>query len=99
MSDLTPAYRFAVNVTPKPGILDPQGKAVERSLPHLGIAGVSGVRVGRRVELVVSATDEAAARAVVDRLAGELLSNPLMELYEVEALGETPAPAAAGVGG
>ena len=94
-----PPYRFAVNVTPKPGILDPQGKAVEHSLPHLGIAGVSGVRVGRRVEMTVAAADEAAARAVVDRLAGELLSNPLMELFEVEALGEATAPAVAGVGG
>jgi len=96
MSDSIRAYRFAVNVTPKPGILDPQGKAVERSLPHLGIVGVSGVRVGRRVEMTVEAADEAAARAVVDRLAGELLSNPLMELFEVEPLGDT---AVAGVGG
>lgn len=96
MSDSARTFRFAVNVTPKPGILDPQGRAVEKSLPHLGIAGVTGVRVGRRVELSVTAADEAAARVVVDRLAGELLSNPLMELYEVEALGE---PAAAGVRG
>ena len=99
MSELARAYRFAVNVTPKPGILDPQGKAVERSLPHLGISGVTGVRVGRRVELTVSAADEAAARVVVDHLAGELLSNPLMEQYRVESLGEAQAPAAAGVGG
>jgi phosphoribosylformylglycinamidine synthase len=99
MSDPTRAWRFAVNVIPKPGILDPQGKAVERSLPHLGIAGVAGVRVGRRVELSVTAADEAAARAVVDRLAAELLSNPLMERYDVEALGAGEAPAAAGVGG
>jgi phosphoribosylformylglycinamidine synthase subunit PurS len=91
MSDPARTFRFAVNVTPKPGILDPQGRAVEKSLPHLGIAGVTGVRVGRRVELSVTAGDEAAARAVVDRLAGELLSNPLMELYEVEALGEPDA--------
>jgi phosphoribosylformylglycinamidine synthase len=86
MSEL-PAYRFAVNVTPKPGILDPQGRAVEKSLPHLGIAGVSAVRVGRRVELTVQAADMAAARVVVDKLASELLSNPLMELFDVEALG------------
>lgn len=86
MSD-QPAYRFAVNVTPKPGILDPQGRAVEKSLPHLGIAGVSAVRVGRRVEMTVQAADAAEARTVVDRLASELLSNPLMELFEVEALG------------
>ncbi|MFN8630756.1 MAG: phosphoribosylformylglycinamidine synthase subunit PurS [Chloroflexota bacterium] len=85
MSD-QPAYRFAVNVTPKPGILDPQGRAVEKSLPHLGISGISAVRVGRRVEMTVQAADADAARAVVDKLAGELLSNPLMELFEVEAL-------------
>jgi phosphoribosylformylglycinamidine synthase subunit PurS len=91
-------FRFAVNVTPKPGILDPQGRAVERSLPHLGIAGVTGVRVGRRVELAVEAEDEAAARAVVDRLAGELLSNPLIEAYAVEALGEAAGGGAAGAG-
>jgi phosphoribosylformylglycinamidine synthase subunit PurS len=99
MSELSPAFRFAVNVTPKPGILDPQGKAVERSLPHLGIAGVSAVRVGRRVELTVAADDEAAARTVVDHLAAELLSNPLMEQFAVESLGATEAPAVAGVGG
>jgi phosphoribosylformylglycinamidine synthase len=79
-------HRFAVNVTPKPGILDPQGRAVEGSLDHLGIAGVSGVRVGRRIELTVDAADETAARAVVDRLAGELLANPLIEAYAIEPL-------------
>jgi phosphoribosylformylglycinamidine synthase PurS subunit len=79
-------FRFAVNVTPKPGILDPQGRAVEGSLGHLGIEGVSAVRVGRRVELTVAASDEAAARATVDRLATELLSNPMIEAFEVEAM-------------
>ena len=82
------AYRFAVNVTPKPGILDPQGRAVERSLPHLGIEGVSAVRVGRRVELTVEAADETAALTVVERLASELLSNPLIEAYELERVAD-----------
>jgi phosphoribosylformylglycinamidine synthase len=85
------AFRFAVNVTPKPGILDPQGRAVEGSLGHLGISGVTGVRVGRRVELTVDAPTEADARAVVDRLASELLSNPLIEVYAVELLGAASA--------
>ena len=80
------SHRFAVNVTPKPGILDPQGRAVEGSLGHLGIEGVSAVRVGRRVELIVEADDAAAARAVVERLASELLSNLLIEVYAVEEL-------------
>jgi phosphoribosylformylglycinamidine synthase subunit PurS len=81
------SFRFAVNVTPKGGILDPQGRAVEGSLGHLGIDGVSEVRVGRRVELTVEAEGEGAARAVVERLASDLLSNPLIEAYEVEVLG------------
>jgi phosphoribosylformylglycinamidine synthase PurS subunit len=80
-------FRFAVNVTPKEGILDPQGRAVESSLGHLGIEGVSAVRVGRRVELTVAADDATAARATVDRLASELLSNPLIESYVVEEVG------------
>jgi len=80
------SHRFAVNVTPKPGILDPQGRAVEGSLGHLGIESVTAVRVGRRVELTVEADDAAAARAVVERLASELLSNPLIEAYAVEEL-------------
>ena len=80
-------HRFAVNVTPKLGILDPQGRAVEGSLGHLGITGVSSVRVGRRVELTVTAASDGAARAVVERLASELLSNPLIESYDVEVLG------------
>jgi phosphoribosylformylglycinamidine synthase subunit PurS len=80
-------FRFAVNVTPKTGILDPQGRAVESSLGHLGIEGVSAVRVGRRIELTVSAADDGEARAIVERLAAELLSNPLIEAYAIEALG------------
>jgi phosphoribosylformylglycinamidine synthase len=79
--------RFAVNVRPKPGSLDPQGRAVEGSLGHLGIDGVSDIRVGRRIELTVAAADDEAARAVVERLAAELLSNPLIEAYDVEVLG------------
>ena len=88
--------RFAVNVSPKPGILDPQGRAVEGSLAHLGIDGVSEVRVGRRIELTVVAVDEAAARAIVERLASELLSNPLIEAYAIESM--AAASSAVGVG-
>jgi phosphoribosylformylglycinamidine synthase PurS subunit len=86
---MTMDFRFAVNVSPKPGILDPQGRAVEGSLGHLGIEGVSAVRVGRRIELTVTAADEATARATVERLASELLSNPLIEAYAIEAAGAT----------
>ena len=90
------SFRYAVNVMPKPGILDPQGRAVEGSLGHLGIAGVSAVRVGRRVELTVDAQDEPAARAVVEQLASELLSNPLIEAYGVEPIGGASSISSAG---
>jgi phosphoribosylformylglycinamidine synthase len=79
-------FRYAVNVLPKPGILDPQGRAVEQSLPHLNVTSVSRVRVGRRVELTVTDDREQGARAVVDGLAKELLSNPLIEVYAIELL-------------
>ena len=80
------SFRFAVNVTPKPGILDPAGRAVEGSLGHLGLEGIHDVRIGRRAELSVEAPDEAAARAVAERLAAELLANPLIEVYAIELI-------------
>jgi phosphoribosylformylglycinamidine synthase len=89
------SVRFAVNVRPKDGILDPQGRAVEGSLGHLGIEGVSAVRVGRRVELTVAAASDSEARAVVERLASELLSNPLIEAYDVEEIAAASALAGA----
>jgi len=83
-------FRYAVNVLPKSGILDPQGRAVELSLPHLHVTNVSKVRIGRRAELSVTAESEPEARAVVDGLAKELLSNPLIEAYTVELLVPQP---------
>jgi phosphoribosylformylglycinamidine synthase len=79
-------FRYAVSVMPRDGILDPQGRAVETSLPHLGVREVHGVRVGRRVELSVDARDEPAARQIVERLADELLSNPLIESWAIAEL-------------
>ena len=79
-------FRYAVNVLPKPGILDPQGRAVELSLPHLQVTNVSRVRVGRRAELTVSAASEPEARQTVESLAGNMLSNPLIETYSIELL-------------
>jgi phosphoribosylformylglycinamidine synthase subunit PurS len=91
----SPAFRFAVHVMPKAGILDPQGRAVERSMPHLGVTEVRDVRVGRRVELTVQAADETAARAIVERLANELLANPLIESYAVTVIGAVAGGAGA----
>jgi phosphoribosylformylglycinamidine synthase subunit PurS len=69
-----------VLIRPKAGILDPQGKAVERALPALGFEGMREVRVGRMVELDV---DDDAQLA---DLCEQLLANPLVEDYEIESL-------------
>jgi phosphoribosylformylglycinamidine synthase subunit PurS len=66
-----------VLIRPKEGILDPQGKAVERALPALGFDGIEHVRVGRMVEL------EAEDASQLPDLCEKLLSNPLIEDYEI----------------
>jgi phosphoribosylformylglycinamidine synthase PurS subunit len=75
--------KATVLVRPKPGILDPQGKAVENSLRHLGFA-VDGARMGRLVDLDVEASDPEQARAEIERMCAELLANPLIESFEIE---------------
>jgi phosphoribosylformylglycinamidine synthase PurS subunit len=76
-------FTFEVLVRLKPGLLDPQGKAVEGVLPALGWTNVSDVRVGKHVELVVEASDEDAARAQVEDLSTRLLSNPVIEEFQI----------------
>ena len=78
-----------VLIRPKAGVVDPQGRAVERALPTLGFEGVENVRVGRMVELQIEDPD-----ALAD-LCEKLLANPLIEDYEIELEGE-PASLAAG---
>jgi phosphoribosylformylglycinamidine synthase len=75
--------RFEVLVTLKPGLADPQGKAVEASLPPLGFSNVTDVHVGRHVRLDVEAATEAEARAQVEEIARRLLSNPVIEDFRV----------------
>jgi phosphoribosylformylglycinamidine synthase len=75
--------KATVLVRPKPGILDPQGQAVESSLRHLGFA-VAEARVGKLVELEVEADDATEARAQLERMCEQLLANPLIESYEIE---------------
>jgi len=75
--------KATVLVRPKPGILDPQGQAVESSLRQLGFP-VADARIGRVVDLDVDATDEAAARAEIERMCEQLLANPLIESYEID---------------
>ena len=76
-------HTFEVLVTLKPGLADPQGKAVEASLPALGFSNVSDVHVGRHVRLDVEAATEAEAREQVREIARRLLSNPVIEDFRV----------------
>ncbi|HXV53736.1 MAG TPA: phosphoribosylformylglycinamidine synthase subunit PurS [Solirubrobacterales bacterium] len=82
-----------VLIRPKEGILDPQGKAVERALPALGFEGISHVRVGRMVEL------EAENGADLERLCEQLLANPLVEDFEVEQMPATSSASPPGAPG
>jgi phosphoribosylformylglycinamidine synthase len=75
--------RFEVLVSLKPGLLDPQGKAVEAALPALGWTNVTGVRVGKHIELTVEATSDEQARAQVEEMAVRLLSNPVIETFRI----------------
>ena len=77
--------KATVLVRPKPGILDPQGEAVESSLRQLGFS-IGDARIGRVVDLEVDARDPTAARAEIERMCEQLLANPLIESYEI-ALG------------
>ena len=81
--------RATVLVRPKPGILDPQGQAVESSLRHLGF-DVSEARVGRVVDVELATDDPADARAQLERMCEQLLTNPLIESYAI-TLGEAEA--------
>jgi phosphoribosylformylglycinamidine synthase subunit PurS len=73
--------RAKILIRLKQGILDPQGKAIERALPALGFEGVAEVRVGRLVEL------EATDPERLGELCEKLLANPLIEDYEIEMEG------------
>ena len=76
-------YTFEVLVTLKEGLADPQGKAVESALPTLGWTNVRHVRVGKHIKLDVDAADEASALEQVRGMAVRLLSNPVIEEYQV----------------
>ncbi len=75
--------RVVVDVMLKPEILDPQGKAVHGALPRLGVEGVSDVRQGKRFELEVDGELTEQRLAQLHDIAGTLLSNPVIEDFEV----------------
>lgn len=73
--------KVRVHVSLKPGVLDPQGRAVHHALEGLGFGGVSEVRVGRSIELDVA---EATSDADLDEMCRKLLANTVIENYRIE---------------
>ncbi len=73
--------RVIVDVMLKPEILDPQGRAVQGALGRLGLSGVADVRQGKQFVIELEGDLDDARRATLGELAGELLSNPVIENY------------------
>jgi phosphoribosylformylglycinamidine synthase len=90
-------FAVAVDVQLRPGIADPQGATIERSLPTLGFAGVTGVRVGKSIRFDIDADDEASARAEVEDLCNRFLTNPVIEEAAFTVVAVTAASASSAV--
>ena len=74
-----------VYVTLKPGVLDPQGKAIQHSVEMLGQKDISDIRQGKYFEIALDdSIDQTAARESVERIAKDVLANPVIEDYRVE---------------
>ena len=81
-------FTLQVLVKPRPGLLDPQGKAIHSALGALGYAGVGDVRVGKAIYLDVEAESEAQATALADEMCRKLLANPVTEDFEISLAGD-----------
>lgn len=76
-----------IKITLKTGVLDPQGRAIQTALGAMGILGVNDVRQGKFIEVDIAETDEAKAKALVERMCKDLLANSVIENYAYELVG------------
>lgn len=76
-------YRIEILVTPRPGLLDPEGNAVHHALQSLGYSDVESARVGKVIYLDVDADSEEGAREEADAMCRKVLANPVTEDYEI----------------
>ena len=81
-------FRLEIRVKPRPGLLDPQGKAIHHALTSLGWDGVDDVRVGKAIYLSLAADTEAEAVEVAEAMCRKLLANPVTEDFEVSVVGQ-----------
>lgn len=76
-------FEAAVDVMPRKEISDPQGQTIERALPGIGFNGIESVRVGKRINLVISAATQDEARATLDEACRTFLTNPAIEEFDI----------------
>ena len=79
-------FQVEVRITPRPGLLDPQGNAVANALRSLDFLGIGEVRVGRLVRLHLSADSADSARGEAERMCRKLLANPVTEDFDIEVV-------------
>lgn len=84
-------FSVLVETRLRPGIADPQGATIERSLPALGFTGISGVRVGKALRFTVEAADEATAAQLAEDVTQRFLINPVIEAADVTVTAAEPA--------
>ena len=77
-------YHAGIEITLRPSILDPQGKAAAHALENLAFEGIEDVRIGTYVELKLEAADAAAAEAIARKACEKLLANEVMEDFKIE---------------
>jgi phosphoribosylformylglycinamidine synthase subunit PurS len=78
------SFRAKIYVTLRPSVLDPAGTAVQSGLEHMGYSNVEQVRIGKYIELTITAADQATAEQQLDRMCDQLLANPVIEVYRYE---------------
>jgi phosphoribosylformylglycinamidine synthase len=76
--------KATIIVRPKKSVLDPQGKAVKQALESLGFEGIKDVRIGKFIEIELTAGNKAALKKKIDDACHKLLSNPVIEEYKLE---------------
>ena len=81
-------WRVSVHITPRRGILDPQGKAVEGALHSLGFDAVREVHIGRHIVIENEASDADEAKSAVKAMCERLLANPVTEDFEIQSAAE-----------
>ncbi|VXD24588.1 conserved hypothetical protein [Planktothrix paucivesiculata PCC 9631] len=81
---VTHHYQARIYITLRPSVLDPQGVAVKSGIQHLGYDNVEQVRIGKYIEMTLSATDETEAKSQLDQICDQLLANPVIEIYRFD---------------